>query len=206
MRINLLPPEIKERQRARQRVVAVFLVGLIVLGALGAFYFLQLVRLGQVERDLADQRASNAQLQQEIGELRQFDELEQSVQASASLLTALLQDEVLWSGILRDVSLVIPGSTWLTSLTGNTAATPEGGEPAPTGAPSGLAGQITLAGMAFDHRSVALWLTRLEDVSGFANPWLTNSTKTLIGDREAVQFSSSVDLTPDALSGFGGAP
>ena len=205
MRINLLPPEIKERQRARQRVVVVFLVGLIVLGALGLFYFLQIVRLGQVERDLADQQATNGALQQDIGELRQFDELEQEVQTNVTLLTDLLQDEVLWSGALRDISLVIPGTTWLTNLTGTSTAAVEG-EAGASGTPTGLAGQITLGGMAFDHRSVALWLTRLEDVSGFANPWLSSSTKTLIGEREVVQFASSVDLSADVLSGFGGSP
>jgi len=206
MRINLLPPEIKERQRARQRVVVVFLVGLIVLGALGLFYFLQIVRLGQVERDLAEQRATNGALQQDIGELRQFDELEQEVQTNVTLLTDLLQDEVLWSGVLRDISLVIPGTTWLTNLTGTSTAAVEGGEAGASGGPTGLAGQITLGGMAFDHRSVALWLTRLEDVSGFANPWLSSSTKTQIGEREVVQFASSVDLSADVLSGFGGSP
>lgn len=207
MNINLLPPEIKERQRARRRVVAVFLVGLIVLGALGVFYFLQVIRLGQVEQDLADQQATNAQLQQDIGELQQFNQLEQEVQTSAALLADLLQDEVLWSGILRDISLVIPGTTWLTNLTGSTtAAAAEGAEPAPETGPSALVGQITLGGFGFDHRSVALWLTRLEDVTGFANPWLTQSTKTTIGAREAVQFTSSVDLSPDALSGSGGTP
>jgi len=205
MRINLLPPEIKERQRARQRVVVVFLVGLIVLGALGLFYFLQIVRLGQVERDLAEQQATNGALQQDIGELRQFDELEQEVQTNVTLLTDLLQDEVLWSGVLRDISLVIPGTTWLTNLTGTSTAAVEG-EAGASGTPTGLAGQITLGGMAFDHRSVALWLTRLEDVSGFANPWLSSSTKTLIGEREVVQFASSVDLSADVLSGFGGSP
>lgn len=207
MRINLLPPEIKDRQRARRRTIAVFLVGLIVLGAMGIFYFLQLIRLGQVEADLADQRARNAQLRQDIGELRQFDQLEQEVQTSAALLAALLQDEVLWSGVLRDISLVIPGSTWLTSLTGTTAAAAEPAEGTETTAvPGSLVGQISLGGFAFDHRAVALWLTRLEDVTGFANPWLTDSTKTTIGEREAVQFTSSVDLSPDALSGSGGAP
>jgi hypothetical protein len=63
-----------------------------------------------------------------------------------------------------------------------------------------LIGQISFDGFAFTHRDVALWLSRLEDVRGFINPWLSNSTKTNIGTQEAVQFTSSVDLTEQALA------
>jgi hypothetical protein len=47
-----VPPEVLERQRARRRTAAVVAVGLIVLAALGAFYFLQVLRLREIERTL----------------------------------------------------------------------------------------------------------------------------------------------------------
>jgi Tfp pilus assembly protein PilN len=198
VRINLLPPEIYERQRIRRRTAAVVVVGLIVLAALGAFYFLQILRLNEVEDDIAAQQAENARLQAEISELQEIDALIMEIESTRGLLSSLLADRVLWSGVLRDISLVIPGQAWLNGVNGQVGVPgTEGTEPAEAG---GLVGQISFNGFAFTHREVALWLSRLEDVRGFVNPWLSNSTKTLIGTQEAVQFTSSVDLSEQALA------
>ncbi|MGH2546580.1 MAG: PilN domain-containing protein [Actinomycetota bacterium] len=214
MRINLLPPEIYERQRVRRRTAAVIVVGLIVLAALGAFYFLQMLRLNEVEDDIAAQEAENAQLRAQIGELQEIDALQQEIEATRTVLNALLADRVLWSGVLRDVSLVIPGQAWLSGLNGQVGAPGTAGTTATTttgtttttttpgqaAQPGALVGQISFDGFAFTHRDVALWLSRLEDVRGFVNPWLSNSTKTDIGTQQAVQFNSSVDLSEQALA------
>ena len=212
MRINLLPPEIYERQRVRRRTAAVIVVGLIVLAALGAFYFLQILRLNEVEDDITAQEAENAQLQAQIGELQEIVALQREIEDTRTVLNALLADRVLWSGVLRDVSLVIPGQAWLSGLNGQVGAPGAAGTTATTtpgtttttpgqaAQPGALVGQISFDGFAFTHRDVALWLSRLEDVRGFLNPWLSNSTKTLIGTQEAVQFNSSVDLSEQALA------
>lgn len=207
MKINLLPPEIHERQRVRRRTAAVVAAGVIVLGAVGAFYFLQILALNEVEDDITAQESVNAQLRGEIAELQEVNLLQQEIEGTRTLLTSLLSDRVLWSGILRDLSLVIPGQAWLSGVTGQVG---EGGLPATTetttatpaqpAQPSSLIGQISFDGFAFTHRDVALWLSRLEDVRGFVNPWLSTSTKTVIGAEEAVQFSSSVDLSQQALA------
>ena len=214
MRINLLPPEIYERQRVRRRTAAVIVVGLIVLAALGAFYFLQILRLNEVEDDITAQEAENAQLQAQIGELQEIVALQREIEDTRTVLNALLADRVLWSGVLRDVSLVIPGQAWLSGLNGQVGAPGTAGTTATTttgttttattpgqaAQPGALVGQISFDGFAFTHRDVALWLSRLEDVRGFLNPWLSNSTKTDIGTQEAVQFNSSVDLSEQALA------
>jgi len=198
VRINLLPPEIYERQRIRRRTAAVVAVGVIVLAAVGAFYFLQVLRLNEVEDDIAAQEAQNAQLRAQIAELQEIDALIMEIEATRGLLSSLLADRVLWSGVLRDISLVIPGQAWLNGVNGQVGVPgAEGTEPAQPGA---LVGQISFNGFAFTHRDVALWLSRLEDVRGFVNPWLSNSTKTDIGTQEAVQFTSSVDLSEQALA------
>jgi Tfp pilus assembly protein PilN len=202
MRINLLPPEIHERQRARRRTFAVIAIGLILLAAIGGFYFLQVLNLSRVEEDISAQDSENAALQQQISELQEVAQLQVEIESTRTLLSGLLSDRLLWSGILRDISLVIPGEAWLEALTGSTTAAAEAGVPPadPAGPAAGLVGQITFSGFAFDHRDVALWLSRLEDVRGFVNPWLANSTKSPIGATEAVQFTSSVDLSEQALA------
>ena len=201
MRINLLPPENKERQRVRRQTVAVVMMGVLLLVALGAFFLLQQTRLTSAENDLRDQQAVNADLQQDVNELQQFDQLAAEVEASRGLIAQLLENQVLWSGVLRDISLVIPGQVWLGSLSGSvTAEAAAAGATTTDTATQGLIGAISFSGNGFDHRSVALWLARLEDVSGFVNPWLASSTKSEIGPAEVVDFQSSVDLSADAVT------
>lgn len=203
MRINLLPPEILERQSARRQTVAAVAIGLVLLLLLAGFYVLQLLRLAEVRDDLEQQQAENRQLEAQIAELQEVVALQQQLADSRELLADLLDNQVYWSGVLRDISLVIPGETWLTGLTGVIA----GADPAAeVEVGRGLIGSITFTGFAFDHRDVALWLSRLEDVRGFVNPWLSNSTKALIGETEVVTFANSVDLSEQALARRGGSP
>ena len=154
-----------------------------------------------MNNDLEEQRNANAAIQAQIDDLRRFDELQREVEASRSMLSTLLANEILWSGVLRDVSLVIPSDVWLSGLTGDTT---ESGNTqvatTPGTAGTGLVGQITFNGFSLDHRAVALWLARLDDVRGFANPWLSNAQKTDVGTSKVVQFASSVDLSQQAVA------
>jgi Tfp pilus assembly protein PilN len=201
MRMNLLPPEVRQRQRTRRQTAAVIAAGVVVLAGIGALYFLQQLRLVGVNNDLEAQREANAGIQAQINDLRRFDELQREVQASRTMLQTLLANEILWSGVLRDVSLVIPSDVWLSGLTGDTNESGNTQAPATTGTTNtGLVGQITFNGFSLDHRAVALWLARLDDVRGFANPWLSNAQKTDVGNNQVVQFTSSVDLSQQAVA------
>ncbi|MGH2711818.1 MAG: PilN domain-containing protein [Actinomycetota bacterium] len=202
MKINLLPPEVGERQKLRRRTVMSIVIGVVVVGLIGGFFFLQVVRLSGVEEDIDTQEASNAALRAQIAELQDVASLEQEIATTRQLLSTLLQDRILWSGVLRDISLVIPGELWLDGLTGQVGTAVTSGDVATT-APTtteGLVGQIAFTGFAFDHREVAEWLSRLEDIRGFINPWLSSSTKSEIAATSVVQFVSSVDLSDQALA------
>lgn len=201
MKINLLPPEIKERQRARRQTTLVLLAGAAVLVLLVLFYLAQVGRLAGARRDLQAQEDRNSQLEQRIAELQRFDQLREELEATRTLEDQLLANAVLWSAVLRDISLVIPGDTWLTAMTAGLFE-----EAAGAAGAEGLVGEISFNGFALSHRAVALWLSRLEDVRGFANPWLSNSQKTLIGTREVVQFTSSVDVSELAVVAGGTTP
>jgi Tfp pilus assembly protein PilN len=221
VKIDLLPPEIHERQRTRRRTGAVIVVGILVLAAVGGFYFLQVLRENSIQADIAAQEAENAELQRQIDELQEIGQLQAEIETTRQLLNTLLTDRILWSGVLRDISLVLPGQVWLNGLTGTagapgttttagtttpptttsagttTTTTTTPGQPA---APGGLVGQISFNGFALTHPDVALWLSRLEDVRGFVNPWLQNSADTVIGTQTVEQFTSSVDLSEQALA------
>jgi Tfp pilus assembly protein PilN len=197
-KINLLPPELIERQKARRQTTIVAIVGFVVILLLGGFYVLQQLKLSDLDEKLAQQRATNENLAAQVNDLKRFDELIAQIRDREELLVTLLENEVRWSGVLRDLSLVIPSTAWLEDLDAAVrdplVANVETGV---IGADPNIIGAITFNGKADRHPTVAEWLTALEKIRGFLNPWISESILELIGDVPVVSFTSSVDLTGD---------
>ncbi len=201
--VNLLPPEIRQAQAARRRTALVWLVGIVVLAAVGFVYFLQTMNLSRVNGDLRAQQEINAQKQAEIASLSEFADLQTEIQSKRTLLETVLANDVSWSGVLLDLSRIIPDPAYITTLngqvsvqTGTVSVAPAAGEAA------GLIGSIKLDGKAFDVRTVALWLTRLETVKGWVNPWVSTASEGEPFNRQ-FEFSSGVDLTKAAAKAVG---
>jgi len=196
-RINLLPPERAERRRARQITTTIVAAGVALVVLLGLVYAAELVRLNGQKHALATQQTTNASLQSQVAQLSQFQQLETQLQGKTTLLSNLTQDEVRWSVILADVSLVIPSDTWLTNFTA--AETASGTQSGPGATGTTPLGSIQLTGTTFSHLDVAKWLTRLAGVDAFTNTYLSLSSKSTIGPTNVVEFNSSVQLSDQAL-------
>jgi Tfp pilus assembly protein PilN len=199
--VNLLPPETRERQVARRQTTLVAVVGAAVIALLVLFYFLQVVAQSDVEDQLQQQEQQNASLEQEAAELQKFEDLRTELQARRGLVTQTLAGEVLWSQILQDLSRVIPPSMWLTDLSASlSGAQAPGAEatPAPqptTGPTSGeLVGSLTFQGTSLDTQTLSDWLTRLEQVPGWVNAWVSKADRAAQGGAQVYQFSGTVDL------------
>lgn len=190
-RINLLPPELQERRRGRQLTTALVMGIAVLVGLMAVTYGAQEVRLRAERNALADQEARNAELQAQVAELREFQALEDELQEKTELLGRVSDSEVRWSVLLADLSLVIPSDVWLTTLSGSITESAE--EEATT------LGQIQLNGTTFTHPDVARWLARLSSVDAFVFPYLSLSAQGTIGTVEVVNFTSSVQLSPQAL-------
>ena len=67
--VNLLPPEILQRQKVRQMTYAVMGAGAVVILLVVAFYVLQGTRLSGVNSDIDDQNANNQGIQAQISGL-----------------------------------------------------------------------------------------------------------------------------------------
>jgi Tfp pilus assembly protein PilN len=199
-RVNLLPTEIKKGQQVRRRTLLIAVIGGAVIGVIIVLWVLQSMRLGQVNDDIEAQNQTNQSLQTEINDLQKFADLQTQAQQEQELLDAAFANEVAYSGVLVDVSKVIPGDTYLTtfSSTIDTAATPS---PDST---TTFVGTMTFSGSSLHFESLSVWLTRLEEVQGWANPWMSNisSDPDTTG---AFTFDTSVDLTQDALTQRGQA-
>lgn len=190
--VNLLPPEILAAQRQRRLAGVVALAGVGVIGLILVFYVLQLGKVSGIRSDIEQQQQTNQGLQGEIEKLREFEALRAQAQAKQKLLNDVFANEISFSGLLMDISRVIPSTAALTSMNVTSQ------EPTPTtGGSTLLTGRIDISGLALDYQTIADWLTRLERVRGWVNPWVTS-----IADPETgpITYSSGVDLTTAALT------
>ena len=203
-RVNLLPTDIKKGQEVRRRTLLVLMGAAAVIGLIIFFWVLQGVRLSGVNNDIEAQNQTNAGLQQEISDLQKYEDLQVQAQQQEQLLDSAYANEVAYSGVLVDVSKVIPPDMYLTSWASNvdtTAAAPT--DPTSTTA---FVGTMTFSGATLHFDSLSTWLNRLESVQGWANPW-TSSVSQEGSVAGAFTFDTSVDLTQDALTerGLAGA-
>jgi Tfp pilus assembly protein PilN len=169
------------------------------------FWFLQGQKLSGINDDIAAQNAVNAGLQAQIDDLSEFQALQEEATQKQALLAQAYAGEVSFSGLLMDMSRVIPSDAYLTALNIVLTASSTGtdGAAPPAGAASGsLIGTINTEGQAAGIESLANWLTRLESVQGWVNPWMASITETATGSR-LYTFSSGVDLSSQTLTARG---
>jgi len=207
--VNLLPPELLARQKTRRLTSLVIGAGAVLLALLIGFWFLQGQKLAGVNDDIAAQNAVNAELQQQIDGLAEAATLQAEAASKQQLLAEAYAGEVSFSQFLMDMSLVIPSDAYLKSLSATLAsASTTGGTtvgtsttPGTPGATS-FAGAFTATGGADGFDSLASWLTRIESVRGWVNPWLSGATETT-AHSGLYDFDSGADLSSEALTARG---
>ena len=106
-----------------------------------------------------------------------------------------------------DFSRVIPSDAYVDSLAVQIAdaSAPVDPAAAATGVVTNLIGTITGSGQAVSIDTLSVFLTRLEQVKGWVNPWMSTVEQERRGQR--LRLLLSVDLTDDVVTerGKGGA-
>lgn len=197
--VNLLPPEIRQKAKVRQRTAVVAVIGVGVLLLIFAFYLLQAMELSRVQEDLAAQEQTNGGLQTEIAALSDFGELQAELQEKQDLVDAVYANEISWSGVMRDVSSVIPDDAVLLTFTGASNVAVAADTAVTTTPTEGPVGTLTFSGTAAGTESLALWLSRQAEVRGWENPFMSTFTESETRSR-IYDFSSTVDLFPEAIT------
>ncbi len=201
-RVNLLPHEIKKGQQARRRTLLVLLGGLVLVVLVLLLWVVQGFRLAGVHDDIEAQNATNASLQRVIEDLQQYEDLQNRAQQQEALLSSAYANEISYSGALADVSRVIPADTYLTSFTASSGIAGSGeGATGETTTTTGV-GTLAFTGSTLHFNSLSTWLTRLEEVDGWTNPWTSNINEDT-STPGAFTFDTSVDLSSDALTARG---
>ncbi|HEY2965820.1 MAG TPA: hypothetical protein VGJ99_06005 [Actinomycetota bacterium] len=84
--VNLLPPELRERQAISRTTSLVTAAGLAVLALIGIFYLFQVQRLSDVQSDLEAQRSRNGQLEKQISSMQEFADLQAELASKEALV------------------------------------------------------------------------------------------------------------------------
>ena len=195
-RVNLLPPEIAETVRLRKiqyglgggLLAAVGIVALLYVGATSA--------VSDANTELETANASGATLQAETATYSDVTAVYARAAAAQAMLTTAMGEEVRYSQYLNDLSLTVPENVWVKNV-----AFAQAPAPAAVGSTVPGIGTATFTGVGFKHDDVAVWLESLAKQKGYVNPYFTSSTLALLGNRDTVNFTSTVTMTADALSG-----
>jgi hypothetical protein len=221
-RVNLLPKEIKERrlaQRQRSGIAAAFV---LLVALLGLWYVREAQALTDARREADRERAVADGLRARKAALQPYAALESQIAAAEQLRAKVYAREVRFSGIMQDISAIIPGDVWLTQMNAAVTATADqaGGGSAAAAAAAGTAltpgspgagapvATITFSGAGLGHVDVGGFMRALatgpkkRGARVYLNPYFTASQKDDEGGGEStVTFSATVDLSRAAFSG-----
>jgi Tfp pilus assembly protein PilN len=202
--VNLLPSQLAEPRRTRLPLP------LPLLGA-GAVPLIASVLVGigysSAHSSVAAEQAKFAALQAQVAALApvvvktttsssaaQWSSLISERTARRAALDDVLNHQLRWDSMLRDVSRVLPADVWLTDLTFKSPLPFTGA--ASTGSSSSAADGFTINGYAGSETSVALLLERLRLVPILNDVTLKTTTSSTIGVKAVVQFAVSATVVP----------
>ena len=204
-RIDLLPASYAEKRRQRRHIMLVIVAGMVVVLLILGYWLLLGTRISRAEDELASVEAQNAQLQVQIDELQNFSSLATELEAKQAALAAVMIGDVAWPSLLTELALVVPGEVWLTGFNGSAART-EGETPVATEVADVRinkqepTGRIGFAGRSLSMPGIAKWLIRLDSVRAFRAVYLNNAAEVDLEGELVIEFDSSVELGPKALS------
>ncbi|HWB70872.1 MAG TPA: hypothetical protein VG452_01540 [Egibacteraceae bacterium] len=205
VRVNLLPPEVEQRRRARR---ATFITA-AALGAwllvLALLYVLKLGDVAEARRERDQARAEVTRLQAQLDALEPFARLARQVEARNEVLAAAMATEVSWSRVLNDLSLTFPPNSSLLTLSATRAADDEAGQQTETGAvgAEGAIAAVEFSGYSVERYApgVEVVLLRFDEVRGLFSSYLVTAAKELRGETEVTNFNGSVQLGEEAYTG-----
>ena len=175
-RINLLPPEERQRlgERLRGGVPAVLLiVGAVAIIAMVGFYLFFLLRLNGVEDEIAELDQQIAEQNERLAELAPYRELQARLDAKKPVADGIFRTRFSWDEFLQGLAFIIPETTALDAFTAEAA-------PIDIQAPVEQAleppGNITFTGIALPrYQNVADFVLQMNNLRFLANTQLTSA-------------------------------
>ena len=149
-RVNLLPAAVTERRLVHRQRVGMGAVAAILLALLGLWLAVESRALRDARQDADRERQVASGLRARRLQLQPVADLDAQIAAAERLRAEVYAREIRFSGVMRDVSAIVPDDVWLTQMsatftnagasTGTGGAAPAGGTAA-AGTPAGAASQ-----------------------------------------------------------------
>jgi Tfp pilus assembly protein PilN len=198
VRVNLIPQEVEERNRAQRQRVITAASGATFLAVLAVAGVWKTGQVADAEDELAQEQATLAALQAEQSELQEFEVLETRLEDSTATLSTLLGGEMSMAGILQDVAAVMPDDAELANL--NIAASDGDTAVAGPGETGISVGNVTLGGRTLNGHAPGLerFMLEFEKVSSFQQLFFTSST---LDEQGVADFTIDFQLGPGVLTG-----
>jgi len=224
-RIDLLPRKLVEERLVRRQRTGIGAGFLVLLAALGVWYVLETQQLSDAQAAADQERATATNLRAQRAQLQPLADLESQIDAADQLRATVYRNEIRFSGVMRDISAIVPDDVWLTSMGvafNGSGTTQAGGGTSTTAQPAGAAAPavtpgspgagspvatITFGGAGLEHVDVGGFLRALArgpqkgGQQVYLNPYFTTSQKADKSGQQTVTFSATVDLSSAAYSG-----
>jgi type IV pilus assembly protein PilN len=192
-RINLLPPEERGRpaDRLRRGVVGILLiVGAFVLILMAGVYLVLLLRLNDLEDQVAQLDDEIARQNAHLAELSPYRDLKARLEAKKPIADGIFRSRFAWDQFLQGLAFVIPGTTALDTFTAE--ASPVNID-APVEQPLNPPGTITFEGIALPRfKNAADFVVRMNNLQYLANADLD------LAERQANEGGSSLTFKVDS--------
>ncbi len=197
-RVDLLPPEIQQGRRlaALKRVLAGAVAATVVV-CVGGVAWAQ-AGVGSAQDDLDAAQARGATLRAQQVTYAQVPKVLALIDAAGAAREQAMGKDILWYGLLSDLSLTTPEGVKLDSLT---VGLDTSGTQAPVTdplVPAGI-GEVDFTGKAAHFPDVAEWLESVAGLHGLDGSTLQSASSTT-GPGNVVDFTSTIKVTATALT------
>lgn len=182
--VNLLPQQHRPVGPTGERSgSAYFVIGALVVMLAAAIAYVVVANQVTSGREEAASLSAQADIAEaRVAELAPFGEFSALKEARVMAVSELATSRLDWERLARELSLVLPKDTWLTSVDGNTGTSPTAAAAAAPAPASGAAAEhtgptVTLTGCAKSQPAVATTLVRLKRLNGASDVQLDSSTR-----------------------------
>jgi type IV pilus assembly protein PilN len=176
-RINLLPADERGRpaDRLRRGVIGILLVvGAFVLILMAGVYLVLLLRLNDLEDQVAKLDAEIARQNAHLAELSPYRDLKARLEAKKPVADGIYRSRFTWDQFLQGLAFVMPGTTALDTFTAEAAPVDID---APVEQPLEPPGTISFTGIALPrYKNVADFVVRMDNLQYLANADLEIAT------------------------------
>jgi Tfp pilus assembly protein PilN len=197
-RVNLLPPEVHQARQARRVQLALGAGVAFVALAVGGVYFMETQDASAAKESLSAAQAKGATLDAQKAQYADVPRTLAAIDSAETARETAMAKDVQWYRYLNDLSYVTPKSAYF--MTVEVALTPDNVATAQTATTNVGVATVTVTGAAKAHNDVASWLNAAAREAGWNDTYFTNSEKADINGATFVKFTSTANVTDDALS------